>query len=95
MDFLGKKIDSNVILAPMAGITNLAYREFIKPFGVGISYTEMVSDCGLIYKNKETYRYLETSNIDSPLAIQLFGGKKETILEAVENGNTRIFHRVL
>lgn len=43
MDFLGKKIDSNVILAPMAGITNLAYREFMKPFGVGISYTEMVS----------------------------------------------------
>ena len=84
MDFLGKKIDSNVILAPMAGITNLAYREFMKPFGVGISYTEMVSDCGLIYKNKETYRYLETSNIDSPLAIQLFGGKKETILEALK-----------
>ena len=49
MDFLGKKIDSNVILAPMAGITNLAYREFMKPFGVGISYTEMVSDCGLIW----------------------------------------------
>ena len=84
MDFLGKKIDSNVILAPMAGITNLAYREFMKPFGVGISYTEMVSDCGLIYKNKETYRYLETSKIDSPLAIQLFGGKKETILEALK-----------
>ncbi|MGN1344476.1 MAG: tRNA dihydrouridine synthase DusB [Traorella sp.] len=90
MDFLGKKIESNVILAPMAGITNLAYREFMKSFGVGISYTEMISDCGLIYKNKETYRYLETTQDDSPLAIQLFGGKKETLLEAlkiIENQN--------
>ena len=58
MDFLGKKIDSNVILAPMAGITNLAYREFMKPFGVGISYTEMVSDCGLNYGNQNTLKYI-------------------------------------
>ncbi|MGM9858453.1 MAG: tRNA dihydrouridine synthase DusB [Bacilli bacterium] len=84
MDFLNKNIESNVILAPMAGITNLAYREFMKKFGVGISYTEMVSDCGLIYKNKETYRYLETSEVDSPLAIQLFGGSKETLLQALK-----------
>ena len=84
MKFLGKDLESNVLLAPMAGITNLAYREFIKPFGIGISYTEMVSDCGLIYRNKETYRYLETSELDSPLAIQLFGGTKETLLEALK-----------
>lgn len=84
MEFLGKHLDSNVILAPMAGITNLAYREFCKDFGVGISYTEMVSDCGLIYRNKETYKYLETSSKDSPLAIQLFGGSKDTLLAALK-----------
>ncbi len=84
MKFLDKEIQSNVILAPMAGITNLAYREFCKPFGVGISYTEMVSDCGLIYNNKETYKYLETSISDHPVAIQLFGGTKATLLKALE-----------
>ena len=42
-----------VFLAPMAGVTNLAYREFMKPFGVALTYSEMISDCGLIYGNKK------------------------------------------
>lgn len=78
------EISSPVILAPMAGITNLAYREFAKTFGVGLTYTEMVSDCGLIYKNAETYKYLETSKTERPVAIQLFGGTKETLLRGLK-----------
>lgn len=78
------ELNGRVILAPMAGITNLAYREFMKPFGVALTYTEMVSDCGLIYGNKETYKYLETSNKERPIAIQLFGGSKETLLQALD-----------
>ncbi len=84
------ELKGNVILAPMAGITNLAYREFMKQFGVALTYTEMVSDCGLIYGNKETYKYLETSSKERPTAIQLFGGSKETLLQAldiIQNGN--------
>ena len=77
-------LKGNILLAPMAGITNKAYREFMKPFGVALSFNEMVSDCGLIYQNKETYKYLETSNIDQPVAIQLFGGTKETLLKGIE-----------
>lgn len=77
------ELKGNVILAPMAGITNVAYREYMKSFGVALTYTEMVSDCGLIYDNKVTYKYLETSNADHPVAIQIFGGKKETLLEAI------------
>ena len=68
----------------MAGITNVAYREFMKPFGVALSYTEMVSDCGLIYNNQETYRYLEISPKEHPVGIQLFGGSKETLLAAID-----------
>lgn len=82
--------DSIVFLAPMAGITNRAYREFCKEFGVGVSFTEMVSDCGLIYENKETYRYLDIGEKEHPIGLQLFGGKKETLLQAlkiVENRN--------
>lgn len=73
-----------VFLAPMAGVTNLAYREFMKPFGVALTYSEMISDCGLIYDNKETYKYLDTSAYERPVALQIFGGTKETLLKALE-----------
>jgi 2-dehydro-3-deoxygluconokinase len=67
------EIKGHVILGPMAGVTTLAYREFMKPFGVALSYSEMVSDCGLVYENKKTYEYLATSEVDRPVGIQLFG----------------------
>lgn len=78
------EIKGKVVLGPMAGITTLAYREFMKPFGVGLSYTEMVSDCGLDYKNKRTYEYLETSPSDSPVGIQLFGFSLEHTIPAIK-----------
>ena len=57
--------------------------KFNKKFGVSVVYTEMVSDCGLIYRNKETYRYLEIDKDEHPVGIQLFGGTKETLLQAL------------
>ena len=77
-------IDSKVVLAPMAGVTSLAYRNFMKPFGVGLTVTEMVSDCGLIYENKKTLDYLRTTELERPIAIQLFGNDSETIIKAME-----------
>ena len=77
-------IDSKVVLAPMAGVTSLAYRNFMKPFGVGLTVTEMVSDCGLIYENKKTLDYLKTTELERPIAIQLFGNDSETIIKAME-----------
>lgn len=77
-------IESKVILAPMAGVTSLAYRNFMKPFGVGLTVTEMISDCGLIYENKKTLDYLKTSELERPIAIQLFGNDSETIIKAME-----------
>lgn len=80
-----KLINSNeVILAPMAGITSFSYRKFMKQFDCSITYTEMISDCGLIYDNKRTFDMIKSDGSDRPLAIQLFGGKKETLLEAIE-----------
>lgn len=78
------QIEGQVVLGPMAGITTVAYRDFMKNFGVAVSYTEMVSDCGLIYKNEATYKYLDLSPKDHPVGIQLFGGKKETLVRAVQ-----------
>lgn len=78
------EIKSRVILAPMAGVTSLAYRDFMKPFGVGLTVTEMVSDCGLIYENKKTLDYIKTSDRERPVAIQLFGSDSDSIIKAIK-----------
>jgi tRNA-dihydrouridine synthase B len=78
------EIKGKVILAPMAGITSFSYRKFMMPFGVALSYTEMISDCALIYGNHETYKLLDSDGCDRPLAVQLFGGSKETLLKGLD-----------
>lgn len=78
------EIKSKVILAPMAGITSFSYRKLMNKFGCGLTYTEMISDCGLIYKNNSTYELLKSDGSDRPLAIQLFGGNKDTLLKAID-----------
>ena len=78
------EIKGKVVLAPMAGITSLAYRNFMKRFGVDLVVTEMVSDCGLIYENKKTLEYIKTTPEERPIAIQLFGNNSETIIQAMK-----------
>ncbi|MDY5441293.1 MAG: tRNA dihydrouridine synthase DusB [Candidatus Enteromonas sp.] len=77
-------LPSRVVLGPMAGITTLAYREFMKPFGVGLSFSEMISDCGIDYENRRTYEYLATSDIDRPVGLQIFGFSEENSVKAVQ-----------
>ena len=90
------EINGKVVLAPMAGFTSLGYRNFMKPFGVALTVTEMISDCGLIYDNKKTIEYLKTTKLERPVAIQLFGSSAETICKAMDvvlkyNPNIDIF----
>jgi tRNA-dihydrouridine synthase B len=77
------EIKGPVVLGPMAGVTTLAYREFMKPFGVALSFSEMISDCGIYYGNAETYTYLATSKKDRPIGLQLFGSKSEISVKAI------------
>lgn len=77
------EVNGQVVLGPMAGVTTAAYRAFMEPFGVAAAYTEMISDCGLIYQNKETYSYLKSFPRKMPLGVQLFGGSKETLLKGL------------
>ena len=85
------EIKKSVILAPMAGITSFSYRKFLSEFGVGATYSEMISDCGLIYNNKKTIEMMKNDpNFNRPYGIQLFGGSKESLLkglEVIENSN--------
>lgn len=81
---IGKvKLDNPVILAPMAGVTNYAYRRLLKEFGCSLVVTEMISDHGLIYDNGETKTMLYTKD-EIPLSVQLFGGDKENLVKATK-----------
>jgi nifR3 family TIM-barrel protein len=82
------EIKSKVILAPMAGITSFSYRKFMNKFGCGLTYSEMISDCGLMFKNQSTLELLQSDGTDRPLAIQLFGGSKETLLKGLQELNS-------
>jgi len=82
-DIGGVKIAGPVVLGPMAGVSTLAYRDFMKPFGVALSYSEMISDYGIVYENKETYAYCETSKTDHPVGLQLFGNDKAITCRAI------------
>ena len=77
-------INGRVVLAPMAGFTSTGFRKFMKPFGVSLAYSEMVSDMGLIYGNKETFTYLNSDESERPLGIQLFGSDPKNMAEAAK-----------
>ena len=76
------EINSKVVLAPIAGITFASYREFMSEFGFGVCVTEMVSDMGLIYENKETQTYIDFKRGDYLTGVQLFGHDPQTIKQA-------------
>ena len=66
-------LSSNVIMAPMAGVTDTAYRVLLKEQGAGLTCTEMVSAKGIFYKNKNNKMILQTALDEHPVAVQLFG----------------------
>lgn len=67
------ELESNILLAPMAGVTDKAFRMIVKPFGPALMYTEMVSGKGLFYKSKKTADLLTADESEKPVAVQIFG----------------------
>lgn len=67
------EIKNNVFLAPMAGITDLAYRSICKEFGAGLVYTEMISAKGIYYNDEKTKLLTQIDEKERPVAIQIFG----------------------
>jgi nifR3 family TIM-barrel protein len=78
------KIKNPVVLAPMAGVCNAAFRLLIKEFGAGLVCAEMVSDKALLYNNKKTLDMLYIDEREKPLSLQIFGGEIETLVEAAK-----------
>lgn len=78
------EIDNQIVIAPMAGITNPVYRGILKEYGAGLIYTEMVSDKGLGYQNKKTWEMLEIVPSEHPISLQLFGSEPESMTKAAQ-----------
>ena len=76
------EIKGKVVLAPMAGITSEGYRKYLNSFGVDICVTEMVSDMGLIYQNKETEGYVKFEKDNVLTGLQLFGSNPDNLAKA-------------
>lgn len=72
-------LKNNILLAPMAGITNLPFRIICEKFEPGLVYTEMVSSKGLFYRDGKTNQLLNMKNETRPVAVQIFGNDVETM----------------
>jgi len=71
-----------LVLAPMAGVTNRAFRLLCREQGAGLVFTEMVSATALLYGNRKTRQLLVFGPDEGPVGVQLFGADPETMAEA-------------
>lgn len=84
----------NIILAPMAGITDMPFRALCREQGASFTYTEMISAKALYYKNKNTLPLLQVAEGETPVAVQLFGSEPELLAQEalkLEDGPYDIF----
>ena len=79
------ELDNNILLAPMAGVTDLSYRKICKKYGnPGLVCTEMISSKGLFYNDKKTEQFLVLNEEKRPIAIQIFGNDPVVMGEATK-----------
>jgi nifR3 family TIM-barrel protein len=77
-------IENQVCLAPMAGISNSAFRRIAKEMGCGLVFAEMVSDKAIVYENEKTKKMLYVTDEERPIAQQIFGSDKESFVSAAK-----------
>lgn len=78
------ELEGQVILAPMAGVCNSAFRKICKEMGCALVCAEMVSDKGMIYNSKKTEDMLYFEEVERPISQQIFGSDKETFTKAAK-----------
>lgn len=77
-------LKNNVVLAPMAGVCNPAFRLIAKQFGAGLVCAEMVSDKAILHGNEKTLEMLYVDEREKPLSLQIFGGDRESLVAAAK-----------
>lgn len=75
-------VQTPIVLAPMAGVTDLPFRTLCREQGAGLTVTEMVSAKAILYHNKKTMELMRTGRDEHPVSVQLFGGDPEAVSEA-------------
>ncbi len=75
-------IANPIVIAPMAGVSNLAFRSIARQFGAGLIYTEMVSDKAIAYHDKKTLEMTRMDKEEHPLTMQLFGHDLDSMITA-------------
>lgn len=78
------QLKNQVILAPMAGVTDLPFRLLAKEMGCGLVYSEMVSNKGLLYQNCNTITIMQSDERERPVAVQIFGSEPEGMAAAAK-----------
>ena len=82
-------LENDIFLAPMAGVTDIAFRGLCKELGCGLLYSEMISAKGLYYGSSNTEALMQVSDLERPVAIQIFGNDPKIMASACEIFNTR------
>lgn len=78
------EVNNNVFLAPMAGITDMAFRVLCKEFGAGMTCTEMVSAKGLFYNDEKTKLLTQIHEKEHPVAVQIFGADADIMAQVAK-----------
>ena len=78
------ELENNILLAPMAGITDLPFRKIAKKFGPGLIYTEMVSSKAIFHNDEKTKKLLNINEEKRPIAVQIFGSDIESMVYAAK-----------
>lgn len=78
------QLSNDLVMAPMAGYTNLPFRLMVKKLGAGLVTTEMVSAMGLLMGQRKTLGYLRSDGSERPVAVQIFGSKPEVMARAAQ-----------
>ena len=83
------ELDNNVMLAPMAGVTDRPFRMLVKSFGVGLVVSEMIASRAMIYANKKTLRMSTACEDEFPMSVQLAGTEPNVVAEAAKMNEDR------
>lgn len=78
------EVENKIVLAPMAGVSNSPFRILTRQYGAGLVFAEMVSDKGLIYENQKTKDLLFMTDLEKPMAQQIFGADLDTMVKAAQ-----------
>lgn len=78
------KLENNIFLAPMAGVTDQPFRVLCKEFGAGLVYTEMISSKGIFYDDTKTKKLMSIDDRERPVAVQIFGSDANIMSEMAE-----------